>query len=675
MTIRYRARTTGALATALLVALTATGAGAEELGGLLGEPREVRPELLAWAIPEIPDAVERRVAPYLEARTASFASWVDGDGGADGMLILTRFGDTQQVHRVDQPLGMRRQLTFDREPVGGAWWAAWRGVPGFLLLRDVGGAEAYRLYHQSAATGVATPLTAEGARTVGVLVSDDGARVAFANTARNRKDYDIYAMNLAQDETPRRVVEREGHWEPRAWSPDGKTLALLRYVSATEAEAWLLDVASGEVTRLAPPDATAFDLPVAFAPDGGGVYLLTNRFSEFRELALVDRASSAIRRLTADIPWDVESVDVAPDGTLAFAVNEGGVSRLHLRRGDAALQVPQTGNEALPKGIIGGLDFDSGGRRLAVGVSAPRSPGDVYVVAVPEGDGAVSVTRWTASEAGGLDTSAFVLPSLVDVPTFDDVNGARRTIPVFVFRPEGKGPHPVVVSIHGGPESQWRPGFSALLQHWVRDLGIAVVAPNVRGSAGYGKTYLELDNAMRREDSVKDIGAVLDWIGAQQDLDASRVGVFGGSYGGYMVLASLARYPERIRAGAEIVGISNFVTFLERTQEYRRDLRRAEYGDERDPEIRRHLEAISPTNLVDRIRSPLFVAQGANDPRVPVGESDQIAAAVAKAGTPVWYLLAKDEGHGFAKRKNRDYYIESLTVFWEQHLTPPQPAD
>ncbi|GMV43439.1 MAG: peptidase [Myxococcales bacterium] len=638
--------------------LISVESAAQDLDAVVGAPREVRTDLIARGIPPIPPAVSQRVAPYQEARTAGFASWVPGGG----TLVITRFGDTAQVHRVDQPLGMRRQLTFGREPVSAAWWAPWRGVDGFLFLRDVGGAEAYRLHHQDARRGTATPLTAEGARTVGVVLSESGTQVAFANTARNKKDHDIYVMDLARDEAPRLVAEREGHWEPRAFSPDGASLALLRYVSATEAEAWLLDLATKAVTRVAPSAAPCYDEPVAFSPSGD-LYLVSDRFAEVRELALAPKGGGELRRLTADIPWDVESADVAPDGTLAFVVNEGGLSRVVVQRGEVRSPL---GDGALPTGVIGGLRFDPAGERLAVTVSATRTPGDVYVLTLADS----SVTQWTASEAGGLDPSGFVLPALVHVPTFDSVDGAPRKVPAFVFRPEGPGPHPVVIFIHGGPESQWRPGFSALVQHWVADLGIAVIAPNVRGSSGYGKTYLALDNGMLREDSVKDIGALLDWIGTDGGLDPKRVGVFGGSYGGYMVLASLARHGDRIKAGAEIVGISNFVTFLERTQEYRRDLRRAEYGDERDPDMRAHLLAISPTQLVSRIRSPLFVAQGANDPRVPVGESDQIAAAVAGQGTPVWYLLAKDEGHGFAKRKNRDYYFEALTHFWEEHLLP-----
>ncbi|MEE8425605.1 MAG: alpha/beta fold hydrolase, partial [Elusimicrobiota bacterium] len=276
--------------------------------------------------------------------------------------------------------------------------------------------------------------------------------------------------------------------------------------------------------------------------------------------------------------------------------------------------------------------------------------------------------RWTRSEVGGLNTSGFVAPKLIHYPTFDKFSATARRIPAFLYLPEGPGPFPVVVKIHGGPESQYRPWFSSQIQYWVNELEIAVLAPNVRGSSGYGKSYLTLDNGFKREDSVKDIGALLNWIFGRPELDASRVGVYGGSYGGYMVLAALARYPDKLRAGVDVVGISNFVTFLKNTKAYRRDLRRAEYGDERNEDMRVFLEKISPTNLTGSIKSPLFVVQGANDPRVPASEAAQIVSAVKSGGNPVWYLLAEDEGHGFRKKKNKDYYRSAVSLFWEKHL-------
>ena len=233
----------------------------------------------------------------------------------------------------------------------------------------------------------------------------------------------------------------------------------------------------------------------------------------------------------------------------------------------------------------------------------------------------------------------------------------------------------MIVNIHGGPESQSRPSFSSTTQYYVNELGIAVIYPNVRGSRGYGKTYLKLDNGRRREDSVRDIGALLDWIAAAPDLDADRVAVTGGSYGGYMVLASVVHYGDRLRAGIERVGISNFVTFLENTQPYRQDLRRVEYGDERDPDMRAFLTQISPLTRVDKITTPMLISQGQNDPRVPASESEQIVAALKKGDIPVWYALARDEGHGFRKKSNRDYLSAVTAMFVQRHLLDGKPDD
>jgi dipeptidyl aminopeptidase/acylaminoacyl peptidase len=288
----------------------------------------------------------------------------------------------------------------------------------------------------------------------------------------------------------------------------------------------------------------------------------------------------------------------------------------------------------------------------------------VYVVHLTQG----RLERWTQSEVGGLEAGNFRIPTLVRYETFDEVDGKPRTIPAFYYKPEGKGPFPVVVNIHGGPESQALPTFNPAVQFMVNELGIAVLVPNVRGSSGYGKDYLLLDNGFKREDSVKDIGALLDWIARQPELDASRVGVSGGSYGGYMVLASMVNYNERIRAGIDVVGISDFGTFLRNTESYRRDLRRVEYGDERIPEMKAFHDRIAPLNNAHRITRPLFVAQGYNDPRVPWTEAEQIVKAVRGNGGDVWYLLYKDEGHGFRKKANADYFGAASMLFWQRHL-------
>lgn len=303
-------------------------------------------------------------------------------------------------------------------------------------------------------------------------------------------------------------------------------------------------------------------------------------------------------------------------------------------------------------------------------LNTSQTSSDVYSIKLTTQE----LVRWTFSEIGGLNAEKFATPQLIHYPTFDKANGKPRMIPAFYYKPSSAdGKLPVIISIHGGPEGQARPGFSSTYQYWVNELGIAVLVPNVRGSSGYGKTYLTLDNGYKREESVKDIGALLDWIAQQPELDADRVGVYGGSYGGYMVLGTMFNYNDRIRAGVDVVGISNFVTFLESTQEYRRDLRRAEYGDERDPKMREFLTKISPTTNTHKITKPLFVVQGLNDPRVPASESEQMVKTVRNNGGKVWYLVAKDEGHGFRKKANSDYYLNAMSLFWEEFLLNGKP--
>jgi dipeptidyl aminopeptidase/acylaminoacyl peptidase len=311
------------------------------------------------------------------------------------------------------------------------------------------------------------------------------------------------------------------------------------------------------------------------------------------------------------------------------------------------------------------VKFSPDGKQLGFTLARADAPADAYSIAL---DG-YQLTRWTYSEVGGLNPTRFVTPQRIKFVSFD-----KREIPAYYYKPvaaaEGK-PVPVIVSIHGGPEGQFQPIFSGLYQFFVNELGCAVVAPNVRGSSGYGKTYLTLDNAEKREDSVRDIGALLDWIGRQPELDASRVAVVGGSYGGYMVLASLTNFPDRIKAGIDIVGIASFKTFLKNTSGYRQDLRRAEYGDDRDPKMQEVFARIDPLNNAGKIRSALLVVHGRNDPRVPFSEAVQIAAKVRDNGRPVWTVYADNEGHGFARRENRDYMNAVMVMFLQENFKNP----
>ena len=628
----------------LLLCLLATPAFAEET-----------PILELSGTPEVPAEIAERLDRYLEGRSAWFRA-IRPDGKA--VVVSTRFSNTYQLHVVEQPMGMRKQLTFGAEPVRGASF-----VPGgedLLVQSDVGGNEAYQWSHLDAASGQMKLLTDGSSRHGGVLWNGAGDRFAFTNTARNGRDMDVRLFDPATG-AESLLAEAEGYWSPISWSPDDAWLLVGNYVSITDRRLVLVK-ADGSVVRT----ITSAKKPKAWGggawhPDGTSLYLTVDKDGEFNRLYRVplDRRGTLSRKdwtpITDDIDWNVGAVSMSTDGkTLAFTVNADGWSELWLH--DVASG--ENRKVEMEPGILSGVTWARDARVLGFTRTGPTTTGDTWTLDVDSGE----MTQWTASESGGLDRSTLIAPELIRFDSFDGLS-----VPAWVYRPPGDGPHPTIINIHGGPEGQARPYYSSRTQSWLA-AGFAVVVPNVRGSSGYGRSYVMMDNGFKREDSVKDIGALLDWIAADPVLDADRVGVIGGSYGGYMVLACLVHYSDRIRAGVDSVGISNFVTFLENTKEYRRDLRRVEYGDERDPKMRAHLEAISPTTNVEKIQSALFVAHGANDPRVPVGEATQIVEAVRGAGHDVWSMVAHDEGHGFRKKHNRDLYAQLTLLFFEKHL-------
>jgi len=618
-------------------------------------------------IPAIPPALVEQLNRYQNTRGAGLAGWTK-----DGcLLISTRFAETAQAHRVCQPMGMREQLTFYPEPVAGVVPApprAWRD--GFVFAKDRGGDEFSQLYWFDYATR-STSLLTDGKRSQngGSALSDDGGLMAYASTSRNGTDRDVWVRDTRTGQA-RVLVTEGGSWSPLDFSPDGKRLLVSKYVSAAESYPGVVDVASGKLEMFPVDGGKAAFGGFQFAPDGRAVYFVSDepldgQMQEFRTLRRHDPATGKLDVLSRGIPWDVDGFTLADDGKhLAYTTNEDGISKLRVLALPSHREVKLP---ALPIGVIGEVAFSPDGKRLALSLNSATSPSDVHVIDLAS----AGLTRWTQSEVGGLDPARFVAPTLIRYPTFDQVDGKPRTIPAFYYRPAhvpAGTKLPVVISIHGGPEGQSQPTFNPTAQFLANELGVALLVPNVRGSSGYGKTYLSLDNAEKREDSVRDIGALLDWIARQPELDASRVGVQGGSYGGYMVLASLMHYSDRIRAGVDVVGISHFGTFLKNTESYRRDLRRAEYGDERNPAMAEVFERISPLNHANRIASKLFVAQGKNDPRVPYTEAEQIVKAVRANGQPVWYLLFTDEGHGFRKKTNADYYGAATMLFWQQHL-------
>jgi dipeptidyl aminopeptidase/acylaminoacyl peptidase len=639
---------------ALLVFAAANAVGAQS-GDIV--PNE---NLVVDGVPKISAAVAEAVGRYTEFRAAGLADW---HPTRHELLITTRFADTNQVHRVRMPGGDRRQLTFFPEPVFGASYEPVRG-DFFVFARDKGGDEFAQLYRYDPATGAVTLLTDGGRSQNGaVRWSNKGDRIAYASTRRNGRDRDVYVMDPRDPRTDRLVLQNEGGgWVPLHWSPDDAKLLVGEGISANESRLWVVDADSGAKALLTRNEGEPVDYNGGvFARDGKGVYTSADKGAEFHRLTYIDLATGAHTPLSAHIDWDVAEVDLSRDGrTIAFVTNEDGLSVLRLLDTATGKETPSP-KLGLGAGVIGSVEWHPDGRALGFTFASARTPSDVYSLDVTTG----KVERWTESETGGLDASGFSVPELVRWKSFDG-----RTISGWLYRPPARftGPRPVIVNIHGGPEGQYQPRFLSRSNYYLSELGVALVYPNVRGSTGYGKTFLKLDNGVLREDSVKDIGALLDWIGTRADLDASRIMITGGSYGGYMTLAAATHFSDRIRCAVDVVGISNFITFMERTEAYRRDLRRVEYGDERDPKIRAFFERIAPLNNAGKITRPLFVVAGRNDPRVPYQEGEQMVATVKKNGTPVWFLMARDEGHGFDKKRNQDFQFYATVAFVQEYL-------
>jgi dipeptidyl aminopeptidase/acylaminoacyl peptidase len=613
--------------------------------------------LVVEGIPAIPSSLASDVARYTEFRQAQISSW---HPTRREMLISTRFADTNQIHIVKMPGGARTQLTFSSERSAGATFRPKTGEF-FVFNRDVGGNEFFQFYRYDMADGTTTLLTDGKSRNTGWNWSNAGDRAAYMSTRRNGKDTDLYIINPSDPRTNRMLLQLEGGgWNVTDWSPDDSKLLLIEGVSINESYVWIVDIAKGEKTLLTPRGGAN---PIAyegalFSKDGRGIYVRTDKDSEFVRVAFVDFGLQHTF-LTSQLKWDVDTISLSDDGkTLAFITNEDGIGRLHLLDTKSRKEKPVPN---LPVGIINGLRWHSNGRDLGFNYSSARSPVDVYSLDTRTG----KLDRWTESETGGLNPNKFSEAELIRWNSFDG-----KPISGFLYMPPAKftGPRPVLINIHGGPEGQARPGFLGRLNYFPNELGIALIYPNVRGSTGYGKTFLKLDNGFKREDTYKDIGALLDWIAKEPRLDARRVAVTGGSYGGHMTFAVATRYNDRITASMPVVGISNLVSFLERTESYRRDLRRAEYGDERDPKMREFMLRTAPLTNARNITQPIFVVQGGNDPRVPLNEAEQMVKTVRANKGAVWYLMAKDEGHGFNKKKNQDFHFYAAVLFLREYL-------
>jgi dipeptidyl aminopeptidase/acylaminoacyl peptidase len=622
-------------------------------------PQAIAPgeNLIAQHIPTIPATIAERANRYTEFRAAGTFSW---HPKRHEMLIGTRFADTVQVHEVRMPGGARTQLTFFPDRVSSASYHPHVGDY-FVFSKDIGGGEWFQIYRYDMASGDVTLLTDGKSRNLGHVWSNRGDRIAYASTRRNRADLDFYVMNPADKSTDRLLAQNQGGgWGIADWSADDKWLLVDEGLSVNESYLWIVDAASGQKRLITPKggEKVAY-VPIGFSVDGKGIYASCDRDREFQHIVYIRLADGELKHLTED-KWDVEGAVLSHDRkSIAYAVNENGSSVLKVL--ELASGKPHM-LPKLPSGVIGGVTWHEDNQHLAFSVNSARSPSDVYSLDLKAG----KVERWTTSETGGLKTSEFAEPRLVKWTSFDG-----RAITGWLYMPPASkfpGKRPVIVNIHGGPEGQSRPIYLGRNNYFLNEMGVAILYPNIRGSTGFGKTYVALDNGFKRVDAYRDIETLLGWIKQQPSLDGGRIMVTGGSYGGHMTLVTATRYNDLITCSLDVVGMSSLVTFLEHTEPYRRDLRRVEYGDERDPKMREFLESVAPMNHVADCKKPIFIVAGANDPRVPKSEADQMVAALEKQGTPVWYLVGKDEGHGFAKKRNADFQFYATIEFVEKCL-------
>ena len=609
------------------------------------------PAITAENVPPIPAALADAVRPYLEYRTAIFEDW---DPKTRGMIVATRFGSAAQLARVAAPGGDRQQISFEAEPIANAGLS--KSGDALVLTKDIGGGEFFQLYRLD--SGRLTLLTDGKSRNTGAVWSQDGRLVGYASTRRNGRDTDLYVVDPRDPKSDRRVVEMQGGgWRFEAFSPDGTTALVNNRFSVERSELYELDIASGRLTRFSRPGPPVSIPKALYAPDGT-IWAISDRDSDVLRLVTSDRRNG--NKPVFGGKWDVEDFAISADGSfVAVVTNEAGASKLRVLDAQSGAV---RGEAKLPAGVITGLKIAPWGA-IGFSLASATSPADAWSIDPVT----LAATRWTHSETGGLDAARNREPELVKVTSFDgtEVSG-------FLYSPDPArfpGKRPLILDIHGGPEGQTRPGFIGRANYLVNELGIAVFYPNVRGSTGYGRKFVALDNGpWKREDTVKDIGAFLDTLTARPDIDASKVAETGGSYGGYMCYATAIAYGPRLKGAVCARAISNFVTLLENTESYRRDLRRVEYGDERQLGQRAKLMEISPLTRAGELRIPLMLVTGSNDPRVKPSESYQMADAVRKNGSPVWHVIAANEGHGYQKKENLDFQFLATLTFWQANL-------
>jgi dipeptidyl aminopeptidase/acylaminoacyl peptidase len=598
------------------------------------------------------------LAQYRFSDSVSFQGWM---AGTRRVLYLDESEGTQQAFLRNAPNEPNQKLDASGRPV--AWICPHPSRDRLVIALDHGGDENYDLILRDLTTGVFRVFTNGRWRNTSPLWSPRGHFLALTSNARNGKDRDLYVVTPPEGSTGRRLKEAVGTCIAQDWSPDERRIVAVEYrPDGNESRVQLIDVATRQVEVVPQPaEPQIRRTGVRWSRDGGSLYWLTNRDSGYLRLARYDLGTKQETCLTPGIPWDVEEYDIAANGrTIVLVANEDGQSRLHVidsRTGQGRF-TPE-----IADGVIANLSFRGRSQEFAFTWSSHRMPPGIYSYDL--------ATRWRTEWVKPRKGSprAGTGEDLVSIryPSFDGLQ-----VPAFVRRPPPSfsGPHPVLIDLHGGPDSQARPRFSALSDYLSNELGIALIQPNVRGSSGYGQGYERLDDARSREDAVRDVGALLDWIAAQPDLDPARVAVRGDSYGGYLALASVMHHGDRLRGAIDIAGISHFETFMVDAPPVAIDGWRDEYGDERQPETIRFFREISPLAHAGKLNRPLLVFHGQNDPRVRVGEAERIVAAVRARGVPVWFVRFEGEGHRFERRGHSLYEQHAQILFLYQYLLP-----
>ena len=621
-------------------------------------------------VPPVPASVPASTFRYMLYYSSSFIGW---DPIKPEPLVTGYFGGSFHAGRVPNPGEPPEFFT----PLPDGYAEIHYAPSGKYFLYVKGEGTQPQMYRYDIDSKTSTMLTDGKSRNLYPIWSSSAKWIAYSSSQRDGIDVDVYVMDPLDPKTSRMVAElKGGAWAPFAWSPDDRRLVLSEARSWGETYLWLLDIENGKMTPLTPPEGgqVAFNGSyVFFSKDGKGIYMSTDRGSEFERLAYLDLATGKLRFLTEGIPWDVDEFALSPDGNfLAFVANEDGIGRLHVMdtRSFKELPVPDLPGSGVVQagvGVVPGLQWHRSLPYVAFMFNSTKSPPELFSLNIASG----KIERWTRA-GKAVQTADLREPELIKWKSFDG-----RTIPGYLYLPPESfvGKHPVIIDLHGGPTFQFRPAFREADNYFNNALGIATIYPNVRGSSGYGKTFKTLDDGLRRLDATRDVGALLEWIAGRPDLDARRVMLRGASYGGYLALSAASLYSDSILGVISNVAPTNLATFIDRTYNSDKDVWRSEMGDERDKKTREFLERIAPANNAGKMTKPLLLIVGGKDGMESVAETERIVSTLKKNRVPVWYLLAKNEGHGFSGTENYEYEFDSEILFTRRFLLGDSSVD